>query len=70
MNDSFIRTRVANGVGEVQLDRAVALNALDRSMIRDMYAPLEAWRDDPEITAVLVTSLSDRAFCEIGRAHV
>ncbi|MFD3811005.1 enoyl-CoA hydratase/isomerase family protein [Rhodococcus sp. NPDC058639] len=66
MNDSFIRTRVANGVGEVQLDRAVALNALDRSMIRDMYAPLEAWRDDPEITAVLVTSLSDRAFCAGG----
>lgn len=66
MNDSFIRTRVANGVGEVQLDRPAALNALDRSMIRDLHAPLLAWRDDPEITAVLITSLSDRAFCAGG----
>lgn len=66
MTDTFIRTRVANGIGEVVLDRPVALNALDSSMIRDMYEALLAWRDDPEITAVLVTSASDRAFCAGG----
>lgn len=63
---SYIRTRVANGVGEVVLDRPTALNALDSSMIRDLYAPLLQWRDDPEITAVLVTSASGRAFCAGG----
>ncbi|MBF4479769.1 enoyl-CoA hydratase [Rhodococcus rhodochrous J3] len=66
MNESFIRTRVANGVGEVQLDRPGALNALDRSMIRDIRSSLLAWRDDPAVTAVLVTSASDRAFCAGG----
>ncbi|MEE2034818.1 enoyl-CoA hydratase/isomerase family protein, partial [Rhodococcus chondri] len=66
MNETFIRTRVADGVGEVQLDRPGALNALDQSMIRDMHSALLQWRDDPAITAVLVTSLSDRAFCAGG----
>ncbi|MFZ2529495.1 MAG: enoyl-CoA hydratase/isomerase family protein [Rhodococcus sp. (in: high G+C Gram-positive bacteria)] len=63
---SYIRTRVANGVGEVVLDRPAALNALDSSMIRDLYTPLLRWRDDPAITAVLITSASDRAFCAGG----
>ncbi len=66
MKESFIRTHVANGVGEVQLDRPEALNALDGSMIRDMHAALLQWRDDPAVTAVLVTSRSDRAFCAGG----
>ncbi|UYP19877.1 enoyl-CoA hydratase/isomerase family protein [Rhodococcus sp. Z13] len=66
MNESNIRTRVANGVGEVQLDRAGALNALDRPMIRAVHAALLEWRDDPAVTAVLVTSTSDRAFCAGG----
>ena len=66
MKESFIRTHVANGVGEVQLDRPEALNALEGSMIRDMHAALLQWRDDPAVTAVLVTSLSDRAFCAGG----
>ncbi|NLU62394.1 enoyl-CoA hydratase/isomerase family protein [Rhodococcus sp. HNM0563] len=66
MKESFIRTRVANGVGEVQLDRPEALNALNPSMIRDMHAALLQWRTDPSVTAVLVTSRSDRAFCAGG----
>jgi len=66
VNESLIRTRVADGVGEVQLDRPAALNALGPSMIRDIHAALERWRDDPEVTAVLVTSNSERAFCAGG----
>lgn len=66
MNQSFIRTRVANGVGEVQLDRPGALNALEGSMIHDVYSALLEWRDDPAVTAVMVTSSSDRAFCAGG----
>ncbi|GAB2657435.1 enoyl-CoA hydratase/isomerase family protein [Prescottella soli] len=63
---SFIQTRVHGSVAEIVLDRPRALNALDNSMIRDMHAALEQWRDDDAITAVLVTSSSDRAFCAGG----
>ncbi|GAC57416.1 hypothetical protein GOHSU_19_00210 [Gordonia hirsuta DSM 44140 = NBRC 16056] len=63
---SFIRTQVNNGVGEIILDRPKALNALDQSMIDDMYTTLMQWGDDDEIETVLVTSASDRAFCAGG----
>ena len=63
---SFIRTNVANGVGEVILDRPKALNALDLSMVDDMYETLLAWADDDTIETVLVTSASERAFCAGG----
>ncbi|WP_238423289.1 enoyl-CoA hydratase/isomerase family protein [Gordonia sp. 'Campus'] len=63
---SFIRTSVAGGVGEIVLDRPKALNALDQSMIDDMYVTLGEWGDDDSIETVLVTSASDRAFCAGG----
>lgn len=63
---SFIRTSVANGVGEIVLDRPKALNALDQTMIDDMYTTLGEWGDDDSIDTVLVTSASDRAFCAGG----
>lgn len=63
---SNIVTRVANGVGEIVLDRPKALNALDQSMIDDMYRVLTQWGDDDAIDLVLVTSASDRAFCAGG----
>ncbi|MFE3292648.1 enoyl-CoA hydratase/isomerase family protein [Rhodococcus sp. NPDC059234] len=63
---TFIRTSVAEGVGEIVLDRPKALNALDPSMIHDIYEPLLAWRDDPTVETVLVTSASERAFCAGG----
>ncbi|ORL41588.1 enoyl-CoA hydratase, partial [Prescottella equi] len=66
MMASFIQTQVHGNVAEIVLDRPRALNALDGSMIRDMYAALTKWRDDDAITAVLVTSASERAFCAGG----
>lgn len=66
MNQSFVRTHVDNGVGEVQLDRPRALNALEESMINEVYTALLEWRDDPAVTAVMITSSSDRAFCAGG----
>lgn len=63
---SFIETHVHGNVAEIVLDRPRALNALDGSMIRDMYAALEKWREDNAVVAVLVTSSSDRAFCAGG----
>lgn len=63
---SFIRTSVGNGVGEIILDRPKALNALDQTMVDDMFPILTDWADDPAIELVLVTSASDRAFCAGG----
>jgi enoyl-CoA hydratase len=63
---SFIRTKVSGGVGEIILDRPKALNALDQTMVDDMFPVLMQWADDPAIELVLVTSASDRAFCAGG----
>ena len=63
---SFIRTSIANGVGEIILDRPKALNALDQSMIDEMYQTLLTWGDDDAIETVLVTSAHPRAFCAGG----
>ncbi|MGW5521011.1 enoyl-CoA hydratase/isomerase family protein [Gordonia sp. NPDC003950] len=63
---SFIRTHVANGVGEIILDRPKALNALDQSMVDDMDQILREWADDELIETVLLTSASERAFCAGG----
>lgn len=63
---SFIQTRVRGRVAEIVLDRPKALNALDQSMIDDMYDALVAWGDDDSIDTVMVTSASPRAFCAGG----
>jgi len=63
---SSIRSTVANGVGEIVLDRPSALNALDQSMIDDMFQVLQEWGDDDAVELVLVTSSSPRAFCAGG----
>ncbi|MFT4085728.1 MAG: enoyl-CoA hydratase/isomerase family protein [Gordonia sp. (in: high G+C Gram-positive bacteria)] len=63
---SFIRTQVSEGVGEIVLDRPKALNALDQSMIDDLYRVLGEWGDDDAIDTVLVTSSHSRAFCAGG----
>jgi enoyl-CoA hydratase/carnithine racemase len=61
-----IRAHVANRVGFIELDRPKALNALSTSMIRAMHAALDAWRDDPDVLAVVVHSPHPRAFCAGG----
>ncbi|MFT3659848.1 MAG: enoyl-CoA hydratase/isomerase family protein [Gordonia sp. (in: high G+C Gram-positive bacteria)] len=63
---SFLHTVVHGSVAEIVLDRPRALNALDQSMIDDMFATLTAWGDDDAIETVLVTSASPRAFCAGG----
>ncbi|GAA2051811.1 enoyl-CoA hydratase/isomerase family protein [Williamsia deligens] len=63
---SYIRSSLANGVGEIVLDRPKALNALDQTMIDDMTDLLRRWADDDTVETVLVTSGSERAFCAGG----
>ncbi|KWE49317.1 3-hydroxyisobutyryl-CoA hydrolase [Burkholderia ubonensis] len=61
-----VRAYVANRIGFLELNRPKALNALSVGMIRTLHAALDAWRDDPEVVAVVVYSPHARAFCAGG----
>jgi enoyl-CoA hydratase len=52
--------------GIVTLNRPAALNAVTLAMVRLLHAQLEAWRDDPAVTRILVTAAGDRAFSAGG----
>lgn len=62
----FLHTDIRGATGVITLDRPAALNSLTLEMVRAMTAALLAWRDDPAIRAVLVTSSSERAYCAGG----
>lgn len=53
-------------VGRIVLNRPQALNALDLGMIRACAQALEAWRDEPQVHAVVIEGAGDRAFCAGG----
>jgi len=61
-----VHTRVADGTGILTLDRPKALNSLSLDMVRALTAALLAWRIDPAIDAVLITSTSEKALCAGG----
>src|SRR5579875_2681190 len=48
------------------MNRPRALNALDLGMIRAIREALEAWRDVPEVHAVVIEGAGGRAFCAGG----
>src|SRR5689334_17483563 len=52
--------------GIVTLNRPAALNAVTHGMVRALRAQLDAWRDDPSITRVVVTAAGERAFSAGG----
>jgi enoyl-CoA hydratase len=58
---------VENGVGRLTLNRPQALHALNRTMCETMAQALLAWRDAPDIGAVLVRHAPEtRGFCAGG----
>lgn len=57
-----LQHRIENAVGWLTLDRAAAMNSLNREMATAMTARLDAWRDDPAVRVVVITG-SGRAFC-------
>lgn len=61
-----IRFEQRGRLGIVVLDRQHALNALTWEMVRQLSLQLVAWRDDPEVAAVLVKAVPGRAFCAGG----
>jgi enoyl-CoA hydratase len=52
--------------GVIVLNRPKALNALTGGMVEAMRHALEAWRDDPEVTRVIVAGAGEKAFCAGG----
>jgi enoyl-CoA hydratase len=64
---SEILTTAANGLGHITLNRPAALHALNTHMCANMIQALLAWRDDPEITVILLDHApGTRGFCAGG----
>lgn len=64
--EQHVITEVKNQLGIITLDRALALNSLSLAMVRDITRALLTWRDDANITAVVMRSNSEKAFCAGG----
>ncbi len=54
------------GAGLVTLNRPQALNAVTLVMVRALRAKLDAWRDDPAVTRVIIRGAGERAFSAGG----
>jgi enoyl-CoA hydratase len=52
--------------GLITLNRPQALNAVTLEMVRALRRQLDAWRDDPAITRVIIMGAGDRAFSAGG----
>ena len=53
----------SGSVATVTLNRPDVINAFNVQMRDDLYAALEAVRDDSEVKSVLITGAGDRGFC-------
>ena len=52
--------RVEGRAGRITLNRPRALNALTLAMVRDIWAALLVWRDDPAVDLVVLDGAGDR----------
>jgi enoyl-CoA hydratase len=60
----LIARRGAAGV--LVLNRPRQLNALTHTMVRMITPVLEAWKDDPAVTRVVISGAGEKAFCAGG----
>lgn len=58
--------RIEGRAGRITLNRPKALNALTLGMVRDIWAALLAWKDDPKVALVLLDGTGERALCAGG----
>jgi enoyl-CoA hydratase len=61
-----VLTLADHKVGRLRLDRPTAIHALTRDMCSAMIAALLAWRDTPEVEAVMLDHAEGRGFCAGG----
>ncbi len=64
--DLPVLASVVGSVGRLRLNRPKALNSLNLQMVELMTQHLQQWLGDDAISAVVVTSESDKAFCAGG----
>ena len=62
----LVRNATAAGLGQIELNRPEAINALNLEMIRRVAETLERWRDDPEVRLVVLSGAGERGFCAGG----
>ena len=62
----YIQTSIKNKIGFITLNRPKALNSLSLDMVRAMTQALLDWRDDPELNAVVIHGVGEKAFCAGG----
>jgi len=61
-----IRIRKIGRIGQITLQRPEALNAVTYDMVLAIEAALDDWRDDEEVTCVLIDAEGNRAFSAGG----
>ncbi|GGA11731.1 enoyl-CoA hydratase [Amylibacter cionae] len=61
-----IQIRKEGQAGRITLQRPKALNALTYQMCLDIEAALDAWRDDADVSLVIIDAEGDKAFCAGG----
>ncbi|MEO7828150.1 MAG: enoyl-CoA hydratase/isomerase family protein [Allosphingosinicella sp.] len=59
-------TRVEGKVGRIRLNRPKAIHALTGEMCTAMIEALLAWREDPDVHAVMIDHAEGRGFCAGG----
>jgi enoyl-CoA hydratase len=65
-SDSEVIVRVEDGLGRLTLNRQAAINAITLTMVAQMQAALDDWRDDPSVRAVLLDGAGTRGLCAGG----
>lgn len=61
-----LNIRISGKAGRITFTRPKALNALSHDMALEIQAALDAWRDDPAVSLVVIDAEGDRAFCAGG----
>ncbi len=66
LSDASVIATTDGRTGHLLLNRPRTLNALDHAMVEALTAHLTAWRDTPDIHAVVIEGAGERAFCAGG----
>lgn len=61
-----VRIRIDGRAGRITLNRPKALNALTLPMVREIWAALLAWKDDPHVAFVILDGAGERGLCAGG----
>jgi enoyl-CoA hydratase len=58
----YILTRVEDGAGILTINRPEVRNALHLDVLHELEQALDAWRYDPEVSAVIITGAGEKSF--------